>query len=349
MKTLRAWVPVFVVLALFAAPVLVEAQIVPQCGLTSANDLTAVNCNLCHLGQLMQNIIDFLIYGFAIPLAAAMFAYAGVLYFTAGSSPSRITKATSIFKNVGIGFLIAISGWLVINTILTVAFDRETFFYGRSWFEIECVSKISDDPKNDIEGGARIIGTDFSDLLDEVIPDAVAPPPPIVYIPVETNAGWKGGCPQDSIFDPEREICIKTGGDIVKPVPIDGKFDYQSGIEAQVPHASAALSNMLNCMAARLPSNVGEISSISDSDLVPPASKTWAQCRAGGQSAGCAHTVNSYHYGGATCGNQSYAVDFGDEQNALAISQAAQQCGGRALNEGNHVHVSIGSCGVDGI
>jgi hypothetical protein len=337
MKTLRAWLPVGITLVILLAPLAVNAQIVPQCGITQeGNPNSAVGCNLCHLGELMQNIINFLILGFAVPLAAAMFAYAGILYTTAGSNTSRITKAHKIFKNVLIGFLIAISGWLVINTILTVAFDK-SFFNGREWFQIQCVSKITDSP----EGGGRIIGTSMSDLLKVIFFEADAP---VVEVP-------KGGeaptviCPPNSEYVPSSGQCVSSTGTPVDPIgytPIDNSFTYDAGIEAQVPHASVPLANLLNCMATKLPGNVGRISSISDSNITR-GTKTWAQCRAGQ----CNHVANSLHYGGSSCGDRSYAVDFGDQENAFRIINAAYECKATnaAVHNGNHVHVSISGCG----
>lgn len=131
--------------------------------------------------------------------------------------------------------------------------------------------------------------------------------------------------------------------------PPDGVFTYQSGISAQIPTASVALNQLLTCMAAIVPGNVGEISSISDSNIVNGT--PWETCRTGGHTV-CNHTSYSCHYGGHTCGDASYAVDFGDEQNIGALSPAASACGATLiLNEGNHLHVSVGgvpnNCGCN--
>jgi len=122
--------------------------------------------------------------------------------------------------------------------------------------------------------------------------------------------------------------------------PPDGKLSYQDGIEAQRIHASPELENFLNCMAEKLPGNVGEVSSISDSYIVE-GKKTWEECARGE----CQHRAGSLHYGGTKCVGKSYAVDFGDEKNYSFISAAAFECdrGARTLFEGNHVHISIGA------
>ncbi len=100
------------------------------------------------------------------------------------------------------------------------------------------------------------------------------------------------------------------------------------------------MREMLNCMADIVPGNVGVISGISDS-YITRGSHTWVQCRLGQ----CQHTATSYHYGnGGRCGDQSYAVDFGDENNATVLCKAANSCGvirNCSVHNGNHVHLEI--------
>lgn len=138
------------------------------------------------------------------------------------------------------------------------------------------------------------------------------------------------------------------GDNEVEPDPgADGTFQYDQGIYAQRGDSSGPLNVMLNCMARRLPPNVGRISSISDT-AITAGTKTFSQCAA---NRVCSHDANSCHYGGSRCLGKSYAVDFGDEQNTAALRAAANACGASfVLNEGDHLHVSIGpanNCGCD--
>jgi len=135
---------------------------------------------------------------------------------------------------------------------------------------------------------------------------------------------------------------------VTSATPPDGRFTYQGGIEAQLGTASGALTGLLSCMANKVPGDVGQISSISDS-VIMGDTKTFQQCAAGGQSAGCSHAAHSCHYGGVSCVGKSYAVDFGDEQYATILTQAAQDCGAtHTAFEGDHLHVSIGAgCGCN--
>lgn len=129
------------------------------------------------------------------------------------------------------------------------------------------------------------------------------------------------------------------------PTPPDGQFSYDPGIQNQLADASSQLTQFLDCMAQKAPGNVGRISSISDSAGVQTCSLNYGKPP-------CAHASNSCHYGGQNCKGKSYAVDFGDEQNYQALKTAAQQCNSQAyvLDEGNHVHISIGAannCGCN--
>jgi hypothetical protein len=130
-----------------------------------------------------------------------------------------------------------------------------------------------------------------------------------------------------------------TGGGV-------GNFTFASGISAQVPTESPALASLLSCMSGKLTSNV-VITSISDS-AITSGKATFQQCAAQGTAAGCAHTVNSCHYGGRNCVGSSYAVDLSGD--ATTITNAAKACNASVLNEGNHLHVSVGAqngCGCD--
>lgn len=117
-----------------------------------------IDCQACNLAQLGQRIINWLV-GFSIPLAAAMFAWAGILYFTSLSKASQVEDAKKIFRNVGIGFVIILCAWLGVQTILkTVLKDS----YYKSWNSIQCVQAA-----NNTTGG-RQLGKSINDLLNSL-------------------------------------------------------------------------------------------------------------------------------------------------------------------------------------
>jgi hypothetical protein len=88
------------------------------CGESSAaSPYQASECGLCDFIALIQNIINYLIV-LALPVSAALFAWAGILLFTAGDKIEKRTQAKKIFQNVVVGLLIALAGYLIIQTIL---------------------------------------------------------------------------------------------------------------------------------------------------------------------------------------------------------------------------------------
>lgn len=102
---------IFLVLVLFALPILAFAQIVPT-------TCDGPDCGFPHLMELAKNIMNFLI-TVSIPLAAIAFAYAGFLFMTAGGSQSQVSKAKEIFTKVLIGFIFVLGAWLIVWTITT--------------------------------------------------------------------------------------------------------------------------------------------------------------------------------------------------------------------------------------
>jgi len=110
-----------------------------QSGLPTGGLVTCTgifDCNICTFGQLIQNIINFLI-GLSIPIAVVMFAWAGILYFTSAGNKTNITKAKGIFRNVFIGFMLALTGWLVVQTVLSVLVKQD-FYIGGHWNDLQC-------------------------------------------------------------------------------------------------------------------------------------------------------------------------------------------------------------------
>lgn len=106
-------------------------------------------CNACHLVELAQNVINFML-TLAGSVAAIMFTYAGFLYLSAQGSSNKISKAHSIFSNVLIGLIVALSAWLVVNAIMNALVDSDGEGFG-AWNQIECSSTVSIPEDTDTE------------------------------------------------------------------------------------------------------------------------------------------------------------------------------------------------------
>jgi len=76
-------------------------------------------CDFDYLMQLINNVIDFLLFIVATPLVAIILCYAGFLMITAGGNSEKAGKAKHILTNVIFGYIIALIAWLVINSIMS--------------------------------------------------------------------------------------------------------------------------------------------------------------------------------------------------------------------------------------
>lgn len=73
---------------------------------------------VCNFAALIETVIKTINWMFiiSIPVATALFAYAGALYMTA--VPGKMGQAKKIFVSVGIGFIIMISAWVAVRTLV---------------------------------------------------------------------------------------------------------------------------------------------------------------------------------------------------------------------------------------
>ena len=66
----------------------------------------------------LKNLIHFVLFYLAFPLAAISFLYAGFLLITQGASESARGKAKKIFGKVILGLIVALAAWLIVNVVL---------------------------------------------------------------------------------------------------------------------------------------------------------------------------------------------------------------------------------------
>jgi hypothetical protein len=76
-------------------------------------------CDWDALMNLINNIINFLLFYLAAPLAALAICYAGFLLLTGGANEHNRTQAKHIIMNVIVGYIIGLAAWIIIKTILT--------------------------------------------------------------------------------------------------------------------------------------------------------------------------------------------------------------------------------------
>lgn len=95
---------------------------------------SGADCDFDDLLKVAGAIVTFII-ALSIPVAAALFIYAGFLYVTAGIGGSgQVTKAKDIFATTLKGFVIILAAWLIVYTIVTALvadsfLDPQTGFF----------------------------------------------------------------------------------------------------------------------------------------------------------------------------------------------------------------------------
>ncbi len=104
------------------------AGVVPDCNTQVDASKTFKNpCDLDDFMQLINNVINFLLFDISLPIAAVLFAYGGFkLMLGSGDSGAR-SGVKKLLLNVVIGFIVALAAWLIVHVIL---FE---FGYNGSW------------------------------------------------------------------------------------------------------------------------------------------------------------------------------------------------------------------------
>lgn len=96
-------------------------------------------CTLCHLFVLIKRIIDFLTTHVAIPLVAIMGFVSAILFITAHGDPQWIVKARQTITAAIIGFIIVLSSWVIVNTIVVIATGNSAGeVFGKPWNTVQC-------------------------------------------------------------------------------------------------------------------------------------------------------------------------------------------------------------------
>ncbi|HVZ76168.1 MAG TPA: transglycosylase SLT domain-containing protein [Candidatus Paceibacterota bacterium] len=155
---------------------------------TAAYNEAATSCNACNIVDLLNRIINFLI-EVSIPIAMALFAYAGVLYFTSAmGGAENISRAKSIFRNVIFGFVITLGSYLIIETVLHSILSED---YWKGWNQVTCTDP-SQRPGTTPDNTKTI-----SDLIGEILPPpqtvVTSPTPVAISDPSQCKSGGYQG------------------------------------------------------------------------------------------------------------------------------------------------------------
>jgi hypothetical protein len=93
-------------------------------------------CQACHLVQMGDTIVRFLISIFAV-IGAILIAWAGFLMATSAGNMSKRDKGKGILMNTVIGLIIMLAAWLIVDTVMkTLAGNNQRL---GTWNQVQCV------------------------------------------------------------------------------------------------------------------------------------------------------------------------------------------------------------------
>ncbi len=101
-----------IALIIFSAPYLVSAQ-----DLASFAGCTGTDCSTCNVVSMANGLIQWVI-GFLFVLFAGLMAWAGFGLVTSNGNHHALDEAKGYFVNAVVGFIIILSAWLIIDTIM---------------------------------------------------------------------------------------------------------------------------------------------------------------------------------------------------------------------------------------
>lgn len=90
-------------------------------------------CTFCDAIKVISNVVQ-LLFQVAIPIAVAMIVYGALRLMLSGGSPDQITKSRKVMTSAVIGLVIALSAWIIVNTLLHVLTGNLNF----PWNNITC-------------------------------------------------------------------------------------------------------------------------------------------------------------------------------------------------------------------
>lgn len=121
-------------------------------GLVPCGGTGQSTCTLCHLFQLIQNIINW---GMRILTAVAfvMLVAAALMYIASAGNSSMMESAKTFIKNTLVGFTIVLLSWVIINAVILVLPINKSYVTG-NWWQVSCnTTTESGDGGDDGTGG----------------------------------------------------------------------------------------------------------------------------------------------------------------------------------------------------
>lgn len=90
------------------------------------------NCEVCDIFRLISNVVNFVTFDIAAPLAGLILAYGGFKLFTSGGNETERNKGTKAIWAAVWGLLIAFGAWVIINAIIGSLAGSS---FSESWYQ----------------------------------------------------------------------------------------------------------------------------------------------------------------------------------------------------------------------
>lgn len=103
-------------------------------------------CQFCHIFELLNNIINYVLTCLTPIVAGFMMVLGGFYFLIAGPRPEKVSKAKSVITAAVIGLVIIFLSWVFLNTFLdmigvakwTGFFDNPATPEIEGWWQIKC-------------------------------------------------------------------------------------------------------------------------------------------------------------------------------------------------------------------
>ncbi len=136
--------------------------VIPAITLAQTGGIVPCNgpeCQACHFVQLGQNLLKWFI-GIMATVIAVVVAIGGLKMVMAGGNPGEISKAREMMTNALIGFVILLSAWLIIDTVMKLVANPGAEAGGVKlgvWHTIQCVPQPERTPAVTTPGSVSVI------------------------------------------------------------------------------------------------------------------------------------------------------------------------------------------------
>lgn len=121
-----------ILLFLLTAPSAPSAQ-AGVCGPLVPESCAKGMCDLCHVFELLSNLINFFVFCLTPPIAALMIAISGLILIFGGSEKAQ-TIGKKMFTSTIIALVIIYASWLFVDTLIQVIGGTNQ----GSWWQYQC-------------------------------------------------------------------------------------------------------------------------------------------------------------------------------------------------------------------